>query len=123
MVKTKGRVVLSKNPKSVLETAQTIFKKHDSLGAASPLNLIEDFSWTVTGPKIALALDAHNSAEFHKGEMEKQYAARDLLMPEVTDGVKSSINLLKSTFAKNPKKLADWGVSVDDSPKEKGLTV
>ena len=44
-------------------------------------------------------------------------------MPEVTDGVKSSINLLKSTFAKNPKKLADWGVSVDDTPKEKGLTV
>ena len=40
-------------------------------------------------------------------------------MPEVTEGLKMSINLLKSTFAKNPKKLADWGIEVDDTPKAK----
>ena len=31
--------------------------------------------------------------------------------------MKMSINLLKSTFAKNPKKLADCGIEVDDTPK------
>ena len=116
-MRTKGRVVLGKNPKENLEVAKKIYEKHEALGADSPLLLLEDIDWKAMKPKIDDGLQAHADAEFHKGEMEKFYATRDRLMPDVTDAVKQSINLLKATFGKNPKKLADWGINVDDSPK------
>ena len=119
MIKTKGRVVLSKNPKDVLDTTAKLYEQHKALGSKSPLNLLEDFSWDVTGPKIAPTQTAHKAAEDSKKEMEKQYGIRDMNMPEITEGLKMSINLLKSTFTKNPKKLADWGIEVDDTPKAK----
>lgn len=119
MSKTKGRVVISKNPKENLEIAKKIYEKHLLLGAKSPLLLLEEVDWNVTAPKIDTGLQAHTDAEFHKGEMEKQYATRDLQMPDVTKAVKQSISLLKATYGANPKKLADWGISVDDTPKSK----
>ncbi len=119
MSRTKGRVVLSKNPKEHLDVAKTIYDQHIKLGDKSPLLLLEDIDWKTVEPKISTGLQAHADAEFHKGEMEKQYATRDLQMPDVTKAVKQSINLLKATFGDNPKKLADWGVNVDDSPKPK----
>jgi hypothetical protein len=119
MIRTKGRVVLSKNPKEMLDAAKAIYEKHLELGADSPLRIIEDFDWTATGPKVATVTKNHTDAEFHKGEMEKNYANRDAQMPEIKAGLKKSINLLKATFSDNPKKLADWGIQVDDSPKAK----
>lgn len=119
MSRTKGRVLLSQNPKEHLDLAKIIYDKHVELGSKSPLLLLEDVDWNVTAPKIEIGIQAHADAEFHKGEMEKQYATRDLQMPDVTKAVKQSINLLKATFGDNPKKLADWGVNVDDSPNPK----
>lgn len=119
MPRTKGRVVLSKNPKENLDLAKVVYDKHVALGAASPLKLLQDVDWAITGPKITPTLTQHNDAEFHKGEMEKNYAARDLNMPEIKKGLKQSINLLKATFGDNPKKLSDWGISVDDTPAPK----
>jgi hypothetical protein len=117
--RTKGRVVLSKNPKDNLDLAQIIYNKHVELGAESPLNILEDINWATTGAKIAPTLTNHSQAEFHKGESEKNYAERDKNLPEIVTALKQSIALLKASFGTNPKKLADWGVSVDDSPKVK----
>ena len=119
MSRTAGRVVLSKNPKENLELAQKVYDKHVALGADSPLKLLEDVDWNLSGPKIATATTANNQAEFHKGEMEKEYAKRDLLLPEVVNALKASIKLLKASYGGNPKKLTDWGISVDDTPKAK----
>lgn len=117
MSRTKGRVVLGKNPKDNLDAAKKIYDKHVSLGTDSPLLLLHDIDWGLTAPKITAGLQAHTDAEFHKGEMEKQYATRDKQMPDVVKAVKQSIALLKATFGDNPKKLADWGINVDDTPK------
>jgi hypothetical protein len=117
--RTKGRVVLSKNAKDNLDLAQIIYNKHIELGAESPLNILEDINWATTGAKIAPTLNNHTQAEFHKGESEKNYAERDKNMPEIVTALKQSIALLKASFGTNPKKLADWGVNVDDSPKIK----
>lgn len=114
--RTKGRVVLSTNPKDNLDAAKSIFDKHTALGAASPLKILEDVDWATTGPIIALTLAAHEKAEFHKGEAEKFYANRDKELPAIKDALKKSINLLKASFGDNPKKLTDWGIKVDDSP-------
>ena len=119
MSRTAGRVVLSKNPKENLDLAQKVYDKHVALGADSPLRLLEDVDWGVSGPKIATASTANTQAEFHKGEMEKEYAKRDLLLPEVVNALKASIKLLKASYGGNPKKLTDWGILVDDSPKAK----
>ena len=123
MTRTKGRVVLSKNPKEILDTSQKIYEKHLSLGAASPLKLLEGVDWAVTGPKLVPTSKANDQAAFHKGEMEKQFLIRDVAMPDISKILKQSISLLKSSFGDNPKKLADWGVQVDDSPKVKTTKV
>jgi hypothetical protein len=117
MARTKGRVVLTQNPKEHLDLAKKIYNKHVALGAASPLLLLEDVDWAVTGVKIDPTITAHTDAEFHKGEMEKNYVKRDQQLPEISKALKQSINLLKATYGTNPKKLTDWGVSVDDAPK------
>ena len=119
MARTAGRVVLSRNPKENLELAQKVYDKHVALGADSPLKLLEDVDWSLSGPKVTAATTANNQAEFHKGEMEKEYAKRDLLLPEVVNALKASIKLLKASYGGNPKKLTDWGISVDDTPKAK----
>ena len=117
--RTKGRVVLSKNAKENLDLAQKIYEKHLELGAESPLNILEDIDWAATGVKIAPTLNNHTQAEFHKGESEKNYAERDKNMPEIVTALKQSIALLKASFGTNPKKLSDWGVSINDSPQAK----
>lgn len=119
MAKTTGRVVIKKNPKDILDTSQKVFDKHTSLGTKSPLRILEDVDWSVTGPKIKPALDAHNLAEELKRQMEEQYSLRDAAMPEITKALKQSVNLLKSSFGDTPKKLAQWEIDVDDSPKAK----
>ena len=119
MNRTKGRVVLNKNPKDNLDAATSIYNKHMALGAASPLNILQDVDWASTGAKIAPTLAEHIQAEFHKGEQEKHYVNRDKEMPEIIDAVKKSIALLKASFGNNPKQLTDWGISIDDSPKGK----
>ena len=118
-LRTKGRVILSTNPKDNLDAAKSIYDKHLALGTASPLNILQDVDWTITGAKIAPTLNEHAQAEFHKGESEKHYVNRDKEMPEIVNAVKKSIALLKASFGDNPKKLTDWGINVDDSPKVK----
>lgn len=121
MARTKGRIVLTANPKENLVLAEKIYKKHLELGADSPLNLLEDVDWAATGPKIAPAIGYNDQAEFHKVESEKNYRERDRNFPEIIESMKRSIAILKASFGKNPKKLADWGITVDDTPKAKKL--
>lgn len=118
-LRTKGRVVLTKNPKDNLEAAKSVYEKHLALGSLSPLNILQDVDWSITGLKIAPTLDEHALAEHHKAKSEKHYADRDKDMPEITNALKKSITLLKASFGDNPKKLVDWGITVDDSPKVK----
>jgi hypothetical protein len=117
---TKGRIVTSSNPKDNLELAAKVFEKHQADGATSPLNNLEEgYSWAITGPTIAQAMAFHKNAEFHKGEMEKNYRERDLVQAPIDALTNYSKNKLKGQFQKNPKKLADWGYAVDDTPPVK----
>ena len=119
MARTKGRVVLTTNPKENLTLAEKIYNKHVEMGAHSPLNLLDDVDWKITGPKIAPTVVFHDQAELHKAESEKNYRERDKAFPEIVESMKLSIAMLKASYGKNPKKLADWGISVDDTPKAK----
>ena len=120
MANTKGRIVIAKNPADMLGLATKVYAKHLDEGVNSQLNSLTDYDWSKTGPTIAVALAKHNEAEVLKGKMEAAYHERDLLLPAIQDILKSSRNLLKALNSKNPKRIAEWGFSVDDttqSPK------
>ncbi len=117
--RTVGRIVISRNPQSLIDLAEAIYTKHQADGAASPLNNLDAQDWAVSGAKIALAQSAHTSAEEFKRKSEEAYRERDIYLQELEKIVKSSGQLLKVLNATNPKRLADWGFTVDDSPKVK----
>ncbi|MBI5218455.1 MAG: hypothetical protein HY958_05945 [Bacteroidia bacterium] len=115
MAKTKGRIEVPQNVEELLILAGKVYDKHVADGAASKLTALEDYNWTLIGPTIVTCLAKHNTAEEHKAKMEKSYRERDLLLPGIEGAVRSSITLLKGIYAKSPKKLGDWGLSIDDT--------
>jgi hypothetical protein len=117
MAKTKGRIVISANLTDMLALAAKVYAKHTEDGAKSPFNSMADYDWSKIGPTIAVAQAKHLEAEKLKAQMETAYRERDLLIPAIDDILKSSRNLLKALNAKNPKRIADWGFTVDDTAK------
>jgi len=119
MANTRGRIKNSTNPAEILEVSATVYAKHLSEGNRSQLNSLVDYDWSDVGPTIEMAKAKHALAEKLKGEMEAAYRERDLLMPPIVKILKASKNLLKAINSKNPKRLTEWGFSVDDTPKSK----
>jgi hypothetical protein len=116
---TKGRVLISKLPKEGFELADKIYQKHKADGATSELKNLDGLSWDVVGPTVAAGLAAHNEAERLKGLMEAQYRLRDAAFAPVDAINRASSAYLKGKYARNPKKLTEWGFEVDDTPKVK----
>lgn len=116
---TKGRVVLPTNIEENLNLAQKVFEKHQADRDASLLLNLDGMSWAELGPKIAICLQKHLEAEDLKRKMEEAYRERDLALPEILETLRASKSLLKASFPKNPKKMGEWGFTVDDTPKVK----
>jgi hypothetical protein len=116
---TKGRIIIPQNVEEGLQLAQKVYEKHTQDGASSLLNNIEGYSWAEVGGKIETCLKKHLEAEELKRKMEEAYRERDLIAPEVMTILRASASLLKAVYSKNPKKLGEWGFSVDDTPKVK----
>lgn len=117
MANTRGRIKSSSNPVKILEVSEIVYAKHLADGDSSQLSTLVDYDWAIVGPTIATAKAKHAQAERLKGEMEAAYRERDLLMPAIDEILKASKNLLKAINSKNPKRLTEWGFSVDDTPK------
>jgi hypothetical protein len=117
--RTSGRVNIPRNPQELLTLAEAIFTKHQADGANSPLNSLDGQDWNLSGVKITPAQTKHDEAEDLKRKSEEAYRERDLYLTELEKIVKASAQLLKALNATNPKRLADWGFTVDDSPKGK----
>jgi hypothetical protein len=117
--KTKGRVAIPSNLEEHLDLATSVYNKHLADGDASLLKNLADYDWAVIGPQIAECLIKHKEAEEYKRKMDDCYKQRDLLFPEIEEIVRASKAILKAAFTKNPKKLGEWGFTVDDTPKTK----
>ncbi len=115
MNRTVGRISVSRKPEERLTLAAQVYQKHQKDGNESPLLKLDGYDWKVVGPTIEQALARHREAEAFKGQMEKAYRERDLLIQTIDETVKASRNLLKALNQKNPKRLADWGFQVADS--------
>ncbi len=113
----KMRVEIPLNPKSKLDLAAEIFKKHVELGSKSPLNVIETNNWIDEGPRIDLCLLLHREAENLKDKMEKAYKERDLMLSGIDKAIKASRDVLTGANHENMKRLTEWGFEVTEAPK------
>jgi hypothetical protein len=115
MRRTSGRITIPQNISELLTLGTKAYKKHQADGNASPLLFVDGIGWTEVGPTIEQAFAKHIEAEALKGQMEKAYRERDLLIPAIRETLTKSRNLLKSLNSKNPKRLTEWGYEIDDS--------
>lgn len=119
MAKSTGRVVVPHNAKKKLELARSIFTKHITEGGSSPLLQLQDAEIALISSKIEPALALHDAAEKLKLQTEDAYQQRDVAIDEIMELVSRCIKLLKTVYAKYPKKLGEWGINVDDSALSK----
>lgn len=109
------RIPIDRNPEAVLKLAAAVYAKHQKLGKDSPLSAIEE--WVKIGPTIAPAKEHHDAAEAAKKTMEDEYELRDKALPDITDVVARSRNILANINSRNPRALGEWGYTVDDTPR------
>ena len=117
--RTSGRVVVPTNPADLLALAKKIYAKHIADGPASPLKAMVDYDWAVDGPKVAPCQASHDEAEAAAKKAEEAYRQRDVNIPAIKAIVKNSAAVLKSIYAKNPKKMGEYGIVVDDTVQVK----
>ena len=115
--RTSGRLKISKNPEELLVLAKGIAAKHIADGDTSPLKLAVDYNWDTIEEKINRCLSYHKEAEEHKRKMEECYRERDIDFPYIDEAVRNGGAILKGLFAKNPKRLGEWGYTVDDTKR------
>jgi hypothetical protein len=119
MANTVGRVIIPGNPKDRLDLAQKVFDKHMADGAASELNnMASPYNWGTAGGAIKPSQVLHKKAEDLKGEMEKTYRERDTEMAAIDKHLTATAKYLKGKYSDMPKKLSEWGFSIDDTPKK-----
>ena len=106
------RIEISQNPSDVAALATAIKTKHEELGKNSPLsNLAGDEK----GPKIEqLAELDKQAAELHR-QAENITERRDVLLPEITEFVRSSRDVLLGVNRNNPRALTEFGFAVSDA--------
>lgn len=117
MANTTGRVIIPGNPKDRLDLSQKVFDKHQADGTASELNnMASGYDWMKAGATIKPSQALHKKAEELKGEMEKTYRERDAEMASVDKHLKATVKYLKGKYSDSPKKLSEWGFTIDDTP-------
>lgn len=108
------------NPTDELKLMATVYQKHQELGAASPLQYIEELDWAGEGPKIAPTQALQQQIEELEKQLESLYRQRDLTLGPLRKLLKASRDIIMGIFRVNPKKAGEvWGLTVDDTPRVK----
>jgi len=119
MANPKARVSVSQKVNEVLSLAEKVYRKHVAEGGNSPLKTLADYNWDTIGPGIETIKALHEESESLKRRSEELVKERNLRLTELKDSLRSSKNLLKSIYSKNPKRMGEWGFDVLDSVKSK----
>lgn len=119
MPKTNFRVKIPQNSGEQIALLEKVYARHTLLGAASPLSSMK---WTeIEAARLAAETHDNTAADLEK-QMEKEYRARDVSMPAVTQALRDSRDLLLVANRDNPKALGDYSFVVDDTPQAKPAT-
>jgi hypothetical protein len=108
----KMRVDIPKGAEDLIDLGEKIYSKHQTEGTASPLNQLNDYTWSVEGPKLSQAKEKHQEAENLKKKMEEAYRERDLLMTNTLQIIRASRDILTGINSANMKRLSEWGYEV-----------
>ena len=114
-----ARVIIPSNAEKLLALAKQVYQKHTADGDASPLKVLSDFNWEDNGPRIDEAEALNERAKSLLKEAERVFEQRDALLRPITGTVRSSSRTLKGIHRASPKRLGDWGFTVDDTPRSK----
>ncbi|TAF74097.1 MAG: hypothetical protein EAZ53_10265 [Bacteroidetes bacterium] len=106
------RVKLGKNPEETLNLAKLVAEKNQLLGPASPLNTL---NWNMQMVNIDRALELHKQAKEYQRMAENAHEQRDILVGPLDDLLKQSRDLLKAVYRHEPKKLGEFGFTVNDT--------
>jgi hypothetical protein len=116
MARNTVRVNIPTNPTEQITLLGTVSAKNTDLGAASPLGSLK---WDKISPALADAKTHDDTAGALAKQVEKEYRARDISMPAVTQALRDARDLLLVANRDNPKALGDFGFEVDDTPQTK----
>ncbi|TCZ70461.1 hypothetical protein [Flaviaesturariibacter aridisoli] len=122
MANTNPRIRIPQDPKGLLALAGDVSAQHVLLGAASPLNAMEDNNWTQVLPDLQKATSLQEKITAMERQLEELYGERNRYLPAIKGAVTASRDALKGTYAKNLKKLGEFGFTVDHTPKAKKVT-
>lgn len=109
-----ARVNIPKNLDDKLALAAKVFAKHQADGAASPIG---GLGWAQTGPTIATTQQLRTDAGNLKRQSELKNEQANNAGVNIEDIVRRARDILLGLHRDNPRKLADWGFEVDDSPQ------
>ena len=122
MANSNYRVVIPASPSELIDLAKKVYKKHQDLGATSPLNSLQSNKWEVNGPNVATALGYQEQAEELKRQAENLYKQRDLLLAPIKESIRSSRDVLLGIYRENPRALGEWGFEVNSSASKGSTT-
>ena len=112
----KVRVKISTNAEELLKLAELVAQKHRELGSASPLTPLD---WDKQAENVGKALELHNQAKEYERLAEQAHEQRNALVTPLDDLLKQTRDLLKALYRTEPKKLGEFGFTVDDTPRKK----
>lgn len=112
----KVRVKIDTNAENLLNLANLIAQKHKELGDKSPL---KPLAWDDQTQNVVKALELHKQAKEYQRLAEQAHEQRNTLLTNIDELVKQSRDLLKALYRSEPKKLGEFGFTVDDTPRKK----
>ena len=116
MSKSNVRVNIPTNPTEQIDLLGKVAAHHAELGAASPLSPLK---WTAINAALADAKTHDDEAAKLEKLTEKEYRARDVSMPAVTQALRDARDTLLVANRDNPKALGDFSFVVDDTQQSK----
>ncbi|MEA3186947.1 MAG: hypothetical protein QOD99_777 [Chthoniobacter sp.] len=109
-----ARINIPQNIDDRLTLAEKMFAKHQADGASSP---ISGLGWAQVGPTIDPTQTLRSEAADFKKKSEQKNEQAGNALPPIDDIIRRARDILLGLYRDNPRKLEDWGFSVDDSPR------
>ncbi len=116
MANNRYKIDIPTNPAEAIKLLGTIKKKHEDLGAASPL---AGLKWATINPAHAIAEEQDSLSVDLRRKAEAATGARDVQMPLVNDAIRSARDVLMGLNRDNPDALGDFGFDVSDARSSK----
>lgn len=112
-----ARIIYPRDSEGVFKLFSTVFEKHLADGDKSDLKHHELDVFKTKNERGKLV---HDEANKLAEESQQKREERNLLQAEIDSVLHKIGTYLKGKYPDKPRKLSDWGFSIDDSPRSGG---